>query len=313
MLPPDQRRWGTTWLKGLGRFLRHHQGECEGFSGRRLHGFRSGALLLHIFSLPAILVLILTLVGTVMNPSDVRGGFEGQLQSLMGPSAGEQVRNHHPAGGAKAAHAGVCPRSSASLGCSWRYRRLWAAAKNAQPDLGRRAGSEPGRHQEFPDRAALLLRDDSACLAFFLLVSLVISAALTGIGGRLGSFLPAGVFGSHARGASIRWYTLGVITLLFAAMFKVMPDARISVAKRLGGRRGNGSALCGGQVPDRILPGEEQSRGRRTGRPGRSPCCCSGSTTPLSYCCSGRSSRKPGPSVGARGIEPEPGAVRVRP
>ena len=37
-------------------------------------------------------MLILMLVGTVMNPSDVRGGFEGQLQALMGPSAGEQVR-----------------------------------------------------------------------------------------------------------------------------------------------------------------------------------------------------------------------------
>ena len=45
-----------------------------------------------IFSLPAILVLILMLVGTVMNQSDVRGGFEDQLQALMGPSAGEQVR-----------------------------------------------------------------------------------------------------------------------------------------------------------------------------------------------------------------------------
>src|SRR3954451_6574593 len=45
-----------------------------------------------IFSLPALLVLLLTLISAVMNPSDVKGGIEGQLQSLMGPTAGEQIR-----------------------------------------------------------------------------------------------------------------------------------------------------------------------------------------------------------------------------
>src|SRR5918999_4334111 len=45
-----------------------------------------------VFSLPAILVLILLLVSSVMDPSDVRGGLESQMESLMGPSAGGQVR-----------------------------------------------------------------------------------------------------------------------------------------------------------------------------------------------------------------------------
>src|SRR6478752_1073566 len=44
-----------------------------------------------IFSLPAVLVLLLMLLSAVMNASEVRGGLEGQLQSLMGPTAGEQV------------------------------------------------------------------------------------------------------------------------------------------------------------------------------------------------------------------------------
>jgi membrane protein len=54
-----------------------------------------------IFSLPAILVLMLTLISAVMNPSDVRGGLEGQLQALMGraqasrsaPSSSRPSRN----------------------------------------------------------------------------------------------------------------------------------------------------------------------------------------------------------------------------
>src|SRR5437868_10892805 len=45
-----------------------------------------------IFSLPAVLVLLLMLLSVVMNGADVRGGVEGQLQSIMGPTAGEQVR-----------------------------------------------------------------------------------------------------------------------------------------------------------------------------------------------------------------------------
>src|SRR5215210_5354340 len=45
-----------------------------------------------IFSLPAILVLLLLLVSSVMDDNDVRGGLESQMQNLMGPSAGEQVR-----------------------------------------------------------------------------------------------------------------------------------------------------------------------------------------------------------------------------
>src|SRR3954451_23944617 len=45
-----------------------------------------------IFSLPAVLVLLLLIVGAIMNANDVRGGLESQMQNLMGPSAGEQVR-----------------------------------------------------------------------------------------------------------------------------------------------------------------------------------------------------------------------------
>ncbi|HEX6433845.1 MAG TPA: YhjD/YihY/BrkB family envelope integrity protein, partial [Gemmatimonadales bacterium] len=45
-----------------------------------------------VFSLPAILVLLLMLVSSVMDPTDVRGGLESQMQNLMGPTAGEQVR-----------------------------------------------------------------------------------------------------------------------------------------------------------------------------------------------------------------------------
>jgi membrane protein len=63
-------------------------------------------------------------------------------------------------------------------------------------------------------------------VAFFLLVSLVISAALTGMSGRLGSVLPSGLSGPLLE-AFNTIVSLTVITGLFAALFKVMPDAKI--------------------------------------------------------------------------------------
>src|SRR4029453_18661989 len=46
-----------------------------------------------VFSLPAILMLLMLVVSSVMDPNDVKGGLEPQLQSLMGPNAGGEVRN----------------------------------------------------------------------------------------------------------------------------------------------------------------------------------------------------------------------------
>jgi membrane protein len=64
-------------------------------------------------------------------------------------------------------------------------------------------------------------------VAFLLLVSLVISAVLSGLGDRLQSFLPAGFSETVLQGINLV-ISFGVIVLLFAALFKVLPDAKIS-------------------------------------------------------------------------------------
>jgi membrane protein len=179
-----------------------------------------------IFSLPAILVLILMLVGTVMNPSDVRGGFEGQLQSLMGPSAGEQVRTIIQQAEQRP-HSGVLPTL---LGIAGLLFGATGAFGQLQKALNRTWDVEPdptqGGVKNFLTKR-LFSFGMILVVAFFLLVSLVISAALTGLGSRLGSFLPAGLSGPFLEILNTL-VSLGVITLLFAAMFKVMPDVQIT-------------------------------------------------------------------------------------
>jgi membrane protein len=179
-----------------------------------------------IFSLPAILVLILMLVGTVMNPSDVRGGFEGQLQTLMGPTAGEQVRTiiqqaeQKPRNGALPTILGILGLIFGATGAFGQLQKTLNRAWNVEPDPNQ-GGLKNFLTKRLFSFGMILV------VAFFLLVSLVVSAALTGMGSRLGSFLPAGLSGPLLEIINTV-ISLGVITLLFAAIFKVMPDAKIA-------------------------------------------------------------------------------------
>jgi membrane protein len=179
-----------------------------------------------IFSLPAILVLILTLVSAVMNPSDVRGGLEGQLQALVGPGAGEQVRTIIQQAEQKPRHGflptilGIAGLLFGATGAFGQLQKTLNRAWNVEPD------PTQGGIKNFVTKR-LFSFGMILVVAFFLLVSLVISAALTGLGGRLGSFLPAGVSGPVLEVLN-SVISLAVITLLFAALFKVMPDAKIA-------------------------------------------------------------------------------------
>ena len=179
-----------------------------------------------IFSLPALLVLLLTLISAVMNPSDVKGGIEGQLQSLMGPTAGEQIRTiiqqaqQKPHGGFLPTILGIVGLLLGATGALGQLQKTLNRTWDVEPDPNQ------GGLKSFLTKRVFSL-GMILVLAFFLLVSLVISTALTGIGSRMGGFLPSGVSAPMLEVLNLI-VTMGVITLLFAALFKVMPDAKIS-------------------------------------------------------------------------------------
>jgi membrane protein len=179
-----------------------------------------------IFSLPALLVLMLTIISAVMNPSDVRGGLEGQLQSLMGPSAGEQIRTiiqqaeQKPDSGLIPTILGIAGLLLGATGAVGQLQKALNRAWDVEPD------PTQGGLKNFLTKRIFSL-GMILVIAFFLLVSLVISAALTGMGDRVNDFLPAGLSGPFLEVLNMV-ISLAVITLLFAALFKVMPDAKIS-------------------------------------------------------------------------------------
>jgi membrane protein len=179
-----------------------------------------------IFSLPAILVLILLLVGSIMNPSDVRGGLESQLQSLVGPSAGGQIRTiiqeaeQKPNGGLIPTILGIAGLLFGATGAFGQLQKALNRAWNVTPDPNQ-GGIKNFLTKRLFSFGMILV------VAFLLLVSLVISAALSGLGDRLQQFLPSGLSEPVLQGINLV-VSLGVIVLLFAALFKVLPDAKIS-------------------------------------------------------------------------------------
>jgi membrane protein len=179
-----------------------------------------------IFSLPALLVLILTIISAVMSPSDVKGGLEGQLQNLMGPSAGEQVRTiisqaeQKPHGGLLPTVLGILGLLLGATGAVGQLQKALNRAWNVEPDPNQ------GGLKNFLTKRIFSL-GMILVLAFFLLVSLVVSAALSGMGDRVNSLLPSGLSGPVLEVLNMV-ISLAVITLLFAALFKVMPDAKIT-------------------------------------------------------------------------------------
>ena len=179
-----------------------------------------------IFSLPAILVLLLMLVSSIMNPSDVRGGLESQLQALMGPSAGDQIRTiiqqaeQRPSNGLIPTILGIAGLLFGATGAFGQLQKALNRAWNVEPD------PHQGGIKNFLSKRVFSF-GMILVVAFFLLVSLVVSAALSGLGDRLGNFLPAGLSGAVLQVLNLV-ISLAVVTLLFGALFKVMPDAKIS-------------------------------------------------------------------------------------
>ncbi len=176
-----------------------------------------------IFSLPPLLVLILLLLGAVLDQRDVQNALEGQIGNLMGPAGREQVttilsQSHLP--GSKGILATALGVGALLLGGTGAFGQLQAALNRAwevKPDP-----AQGGL------RSFLLKRVFSFGMvlgvAFLLLVSLVLSAALTVLGDALGGALPGGI--SETVGQLLNFVvSFAVITLLFATIFKVLPDA----------------------------------------------------------------------------------------
>lgn len=179
-----------------------------------------------VFSLPPMLFLVTMLAGAVWDPSEIQGLLTQEIQRVIGPEAARQIREmieqvDDPAtGGVFAVGLGI---AALLFGATGAFAQLQASLNKA---WGVESGSDHG-----PILGLLVRRVVSFGMiliaAFLLLVSLVISTVLTAVGSNLVALLPAGV------GPPVVWaieisLSLLVVTLLFMAMYRVLPDADIA-------------------------------------------------------------------------------------
>jgi membrane protein len=223
---PEEPTQGITMAKGQSGIVAIIKDSAKDFIEDDCMDSAAALSYYTIFSLPALLVLILTIISAVMSPSDVKGGLEGQLQNLMGPTAGEQVRTiisqaeQKPQGGLLPTILGILGLLLGATGAVGQLQKALNRAWNVEPDPNQ------GGLKNFLTKRIFSL-GMILVLAFFLLVSLVVSAALSGMGDRVNSLLPSGLSGPVLEVLNMV-ISLAVITLLFAALFKVMPDAKIT-------------------------------------------------------------------------------------
>jgi membrane protein len=175
-----------------------------------------------VFALAPLLVILLQVASFIWDPAQVRDALTGQFQALMGRDVAHQVQSMMMSAEQKTA-AGKGIRLVLSIaglvfGATGAFVSLQEALNRAwevEPDP-KRGGIKNFIMKRFLSLGMVL------GIAFLLLVSLALTAALSAAG----DLLFGGFGGVLAQGLNFVM-TFIVISVLFAAMFKVLPDAKV--------------------------------------------------------------------------------------
>jgi membrane protein len=174
-----------------------------------------------VFSLAPVLLLVITVTGLVVGDQPVRGELGRQLQDLLGPDTTRAImdmmaRAQQTSSGTIAT---VVSAVMLILGATGVFGEL-------QDGLNTIFGvqAKPGRSMRVLIRDRLLSFGMILGIAFLLMVSLALSAVISALGKYAGGIL--GNRETFFRIANIV-VSLALYTFLFAAIFKVLPDAKV--------------------------------------------------------------------------------------
>jgi membrane protein len=173
-----------------------------------------------IFSLPPLLIIILVIAGRFFDDAEAR--FTAQINSLIGPTGGEAItaileNASRPSDSIIAAIIGVV---TLLLGASGVFGQLQEAMNTIWDVPPQPKG---GILEIIKDRFFSFTMVIG--VGFLLLVSLIVSAALTSLNDIVTNVLPGLLFLAQLINILV---SLAVVTLLFALLFKVVPDVDIA-------------------------------------------------------------------------------------
>ena len=177
-----------------------------------------------VFSLPALLVVVITTVGSIFGRAAVQGKIEAQIGGLIGPRAAQQVETmiaqvSLSGSGLIATILGVAAVVFAATTAFAQLQSSLNRAWEVKPDP-----ETNGLKNFFLKR--VLSFGMILAIGFLLLVSLALSAAMSAFGDVLTGYLPDFLSGSFLRFASAV-LAFAVFTGLFGALYKVLPDAQV--------------------------------------------------------------------------------------
>jgi membrane protein len=174
-----------------------------------------------IFSIAPLLVIAIAVAGLIFGQEAASNQIFGQIRGFVGDTGAQAIQSMVAAAGQKGAGivATLVGVVTLLLGASGAIGQLQDALNTIWE-----VKPKPGLGIKGFIRHRLLSFSMVLVIAFMLLVSLVVSAALAGLAGYLERILPIPSVALQALNFAV---ALAVTSLLFALMFKVLPDVEI--------------------------------------------------------------------------------------
>src|ERR1051325_5454300 len=174
-----------------------------------------------IFSIAPLIIIVMSVAGLVFGTEAVTGQLQGQMRGVVGDQGAQMIESMISA--ARKPHesivATVIGVATLLLGASGVFGQLQDALNTIWE-----VKPKPGRG------ILGMLRDRFLSMAmvlgtgFLLLISMVLSAALNALTGMMGNAFGAGPIVAEILQNVV---SFGVISLLFAMIFKILPDAHV--------------------------------------------------------------------------------------
>ncbi|MBR0667553.1 YihY/virulence factor BrkB family protein [Roseomonas hellenica] len=176
-----------------------------------------------LFSIAPLLVIATAIAGFAFGEDAVQGAVAGQLEGTVGRDAAVAVQEM-VRGASDATEGGIAAAIGITmllLAASGAFGELQSALNAIWKTTGPPAGTQISRFLRAKAAAIGLV----AATGFLLLVSLIVSAAIKALGSWIGGVLPETV-------VLLQWIAffvpLAILTLLFGAIYKVLPDRDIA-------------------------------------------------------------------------------------
>jgi membrane protein len=176
-----------------------------------------------LFSLAPLVLIAVAVAGLVFGHQAAEGELYSQVAGLIGDASAKALQeivarmNQEQGGGVVATIVGVVTLLFGATG-------VFAQLQDSMNTIWKARSPTTNGILDFL-RVRLLSFSMVLGIGFLLLVSLVLSAVLSALGDYLGTFLPGGAAVGHALNATV---SLAVVTVLFAMIFKFLPDTRVA-------------------------------------------------------------------------------------